>query len=79
MNDFNAKKAREIVAKCSNIELEDILSQIELSAYSGKNSITIRNKISIDAETNLREKGFRVDLYTSTQTEAHGDYYVISW
>jgi len=79
MSDFNAQKAREIVSTNSKSELNDILSNIELLAYSGKSSLRIDKPISNETYSGLIEKGFVVNFYTETQKEYGDGYCIIIW
>jgi hypothetical protein len=84
---FSANKAREICDRINNrpqwiIELEDILSVIEVSAKEGKDSIS--EFIQYEATKNkLIELGYKVSLHYPSRMELRPflpmDYLKISW
>ena len=84
---FSANKAREICDKINNrppwiIELESVLSIIEVGAKEGKDSIS--EFIQYEATKNkLIELGYDVNLHYPSQIESRPflsmDYLKISW
>ena len=84
---FSADKAREVCDEINNrppwiVELENILSVIEVSAKEGKDSISefIRYETTKDKLVDL---GYNVGLHYSLRTELRPfipmDYIKISW
>ena len=84
---FSARKAREVCDEINNrplwiIELENILSVIEVSAKEGKDSIS--EFIQYETTKNkLIELGYNIDLHYPSRMEPRPflpmDYLKISW
>ena len=84
---FSANKAREICDEINNrppwiVELENILSIIEVSAKEGKDNIS--EFVQYESTKNkLIELGYNVDLHYPSQMELRPflpmDYLKISW
>lgn len=81
MEDFNAGKARDIVASLHGDELLNILSDIKAKAEQGETVLRIYRigPLTKKAYEGLVSRGFRVQAHSQVEIQRDGLVYSIYW
>ena len=79
MNDFDAKKARDIVDSLEDNELNDVLINIKSEAEKGQTILHIYQHLKGKTIAELTDKGFDIVFHPSIAIQRDGLYYSIRW